>query len=182
MSRIGKKPIEKPEKVELKITENKVIAQGPRGELALELPEGLLVEEKNGWLFVKLKDEQKNISALWGLTRALLQNIILGVSRGFNKQLELVGVGYRAALEGEKVLNLNLGFSHPVKMAVPQGLEVKVEKNVITISGIDKQKVGQFSAEIRKQRPPEPYKGKGVRYLGEKVRRKEGKKSATAAS
>jgi len=182
MSKIGKKPIIISQGVSIEIKGNDVTAKGPLGQINQALPEELLLEQKENQLLLSVKKENKKAAALWGLHRALLQNIIIGVSEGFEKKLEIIGVGYKANVEGDKIVNLSLGFSHPVKMEIPQGLKVIVEKNIITISGISKQEVGQFAAEIREKRKPEPYKGKGVRYVGEKVRRKEGKKAATAAS
>ncbi len=182
MSRIGKQPIQIPEGVEVKIEGREVKFKGAKGELRQAIPENILVEKKESELIVSVGKKTKQTPALWGLARALLQNCLDGVTKGFEKQLEIIGVGYKAALEGDKVLNLLVGFSHPVKLDIPEGLTVKVEKNIVTITGIDKQKVGQFSAKIREVKKPEPYKGKGIRYLGEKVRRKEGKKAATAAA
>lgn len=178
MSRIGKQPIKIPEGVEVDIKDNVVKVKGPKGELKQEISAGILVVKQGNALLIKPEKTTKAISALWGLSRALLQNCIEGVTNGFEKKLEIVGVGYKAGLEGEKRLNMSVGFSHPVKMEIPEGLKVFIEKNIITVSGIDKQAVGQFAAEIRAVRKPEPYKGKGIRYLGEKVRRKEGKKAA----
>ena len=182
MSRIGKKPVEIPQGVEVSIKDSIVKVKGSKGEIEHTIPEGVLVEVKDKQVIVSIKVENKKTSALWGLIRALLQNAVMGVSQGFEKQLEIIGVGYKAKMEGDKLLDLAMGFSHPVKMPVPEGLQIKVEKNIITISGINKEKVGQFAAEIRAVRKPEPYKGKGIRYVGEKVRRKEGKKAATATT
>ena len=182
MSRIGKKPIEIPQGVEVSIKDSIVKVKGGKGEIEQVIPSGVFVEIKDGQVVVSIKEQSKKNSALWGLIRALLQNAVMGVSQGFEKQLEIIGVGYRANMKGDKLLDLAMGFSHPVEMPVPEGLQLKVEKNIITISGINKEKVGQFAAEIRAVRKPEPYKGKGIRYLGEKVRRKEGKKAATATN
>ena len=183
MSRIGKKTIIIPEGVEVKIDDQEITVKGPKGELFLKILDGFLIEQKENTLsVVPIKGRGKINSAIWGLTRALLQNNVEGVTQGFEKKLEIRGVGYRATLEGEKKLKLELGFSHLVELDVPDNLKVAVEKNIIIISGIDKQKVGEFAAKIRAFRKPEPYKGKGVRYLGEKVRRKEGKKAATATT
>jgi len=180
MSRIGKKPIEIPQDVEVKTEDQKIIVKGPKGELSQEIrPEiGILIKE--GKIFVSSKKETKETKAFWGLTRSLLANLIQGVTKGFEKKLEIRGTGYRASLEGEN-LDLKVGFSHPVKVEKPTGIDFSVEKNIITVSGIDKQLVGEISAKIRRIRPPDPYKGKGIRYLGEVVRKKEGKKAATAA-
>ena len=181
MSRIGKKPIEIPQNVEVKIENSKAAVKGPKGGLVRQFLPEIKIEKKENQLIVSPARPSKNSKALWGLSRTLLQNMIIGVVEGFSKQLEIIGVGYKAAVKGD-VLDLSMGFSHPVEMKIPEGLEVKVEKNIITISGIDKEKVGQFSAKIRAVRKPEPYKGKGIRYVGEKVRRKEGKKAATTAT
>ncbi len=184
MSRIGKKSIKIPEGVQVEIKGNIVKTKGPKGELVQEIPDGILVEEKGKELTVKIKNENKSkkSSAFWGLTKVLLENNILGVSKGFEKRLEIQGVGFKVSIEGDK-LKLELGFSHQPEIEIPESLAVKVEKNIIIVSGPSKEKVGQFSANIRKLKPPEPYKGKGIRYLGENVRRKEGKKAgATTAA
>ena len=182
MSRTGKKPIEIAQGIEVAINGDIVKVKGSKGEIEQVIPSGVLVESKDGQIIISIKEQNKKNTALWGLIRALLQNAVTGVSQGFEKKLEIIGVGYKANMEGDKILNLAMGFSHPVKMPIPDGLEVKVEKNIITVSGINKEKVGQLTAEIRAVRKPEPYKGKGIRYVGEKVRRKEGKKAATAKS
>lgn len=179
MSRIGNKEIILPSEVTLEIAPNLVKINGPKGQLEVAIPRGIEVVISEQTALVKRKSD--NFKALHGLVRSLLANAIEGVEKGFEKKLELHGVGYRAVLEGN-VLNLSLGFSHPVKVTAPEGIQFKVEKNTIIISGIDKQSVGQVSAEIRSYRKPEPYKGKGVRYSDEIVRRKAGKaaKAATA--
>lgn len=190
MSRIGKQPIELPEGVEVKIEGRHAIIKGPKGELTREIPEEISVACENSKLVVSPKRKSfgsaqgrlKNTSAMWGLTRALLANCVRGVTEGFEKKLELVGVGYKASIEKDKTLKIEVGYSHPVNIDIPEGISVLVEKNIITISGIDKQKVGEFAAKIRANRPPEPYKGKGIRYEGEKIRRKEGKKATSTAS
>lgn len=178
MSRIGKQPIELPEGVTVKIDEGIVTIKGPKGELTREIPDEVLVVQQENKLIVSPKRRLKTTPAMWGLTRALLANCVRGVAEGFEKKLELIGVGYKASIEKDKTLKVEVGYSHPVNMEIPEELSVLVEKNIITISGIDKQKVGEFAAKIRANRPPEPYKGKGIRYVGEKVRRKEGKKAA----
>lgn len=185
MSRIGKQPIKIPEKVEVKIEGRFIIVKGPKGELQQEIPAQIKTKiQDNEIVFfpVSLKKisglEGKKILANWGTIRMLVFNMIEGVVEGFEKRLELRGVGYRAALE-EKKLVLSLGFSHPVEIPLPEGIEFKVEKNIIIVSGIDKQSVGQVAAQIRAKRKPEPYKGKGIRYVGEIVRRKAGKKAVT---
>ncbi len=179
MSRIGKKPILISENVEVKIEDRNVIIKGPRGEISQEIPEEILIKKEDNKILVSPKRKSKNIQALWGLIRALLRNHLEGVSSGFEKKLELRGIGYRASLEDKNILKLEVGFSHPVKLEIPSQLSISIEKNIINISGIDKQKVGEFAAKIRKVRPPEPYKGKGIRYFGEVVRKKASKKIAT---
>ncbi|AQL06571.1 50S ribosomal protein L6 chloroplastic [Zea mays] len=175
-SRIGKQPIEVPSNVTLTLEEQFVKAKGPLGELSLSFPGDLkIVKEESGNLRVYKTAETKRANQMHGLFRTLTDNIIVGVSKGFDKKLQLVGVGYRAAVEGNDLV-MNLGFSHPVRMAIPEGLAVKVEENTrIIVSGYDKSAIGQFAATIKKWRPPEPYKGKGIRYMDEVVRRKEGK-------
>jgi len=176
MSRVGKKPIEIPEEVEVKIEKQKVIIKGPQGELSLEIRPEIGVSMKEGKIFIYPKKETKETSAFWGSTRALLANLIKGVTKGFEKKLEIRGIGYRANLEGEDLI-LQVGFSHPVKINKPAGIKFSIEKNIINIFGIDKQLVGETAAKIRKVRLPDVYKGKGIRYLGEVVRKKEGKKA-----
>lgn len=176
MSRIGKQPIEIPEGVEIKIDQGEIKVKGPKGELVQDIPREIeiVVEEKK--IIVKLKKKTTNAPALWGLLRSLIFNMIEGVTQGFEKQLEIEGVGYRVALEDNKLI-LSLGYSHPVNVEAPDGIEFKVDKNLITISGIDKQLVGQVAAYIRAKKKPEPYKGKGIHYFGEVIRRKAGKKT-----
>jgi len=176
MSRIGKKQIEIPQNVAVILNKDNVAFKGPKGEIKQEIPDGIGVEQQGNILTVKPEREGKTIPALWGLTTALLLNHVHGVSVGFEKKLEIRGVGYKAVVEGGKI-KLDLGFSHSIFMDIPKGLDVKVEKQIITISGFDKQQVGQLGAKIRSLRKPEPYKGKGVRYLNEVVRKKEGKKA-----
>jgi large subunit ribosomal protein L6 len=180
MSRIGKKPISIPQGVEIKIEGQKVTVKGPKGELSREVRPEIKVVQEDSQLIITPQKETKETAAFWGLTRALLANDIKGVTEGFVKRLQIEGVGYRAALEGQD-LNLQMGFSHPVKIKAPEGITFLVEKNVITVSGIDKGLVGQISAKIRAVKPPEPYKGKGIRYEGEQVRRKLGKKAVATA-
>ncbi len=179
MSRIGKKPILIPEGVEVKVSDNKVVVKGPKGELEQEIRPEIRVNIKEAKIFVLSQGESKKVKALWGLTRALLANMVKGVTQGYEKKLEIQGVGYRAKLEGEDLI-LQVGFSHPVQIKQEEGIKFSVEKNIITVSGIDKAKVGEVAAKIRAVRPPEPYKGKGIRYVGEQVRRKVGKKVVTA--
>jgi len=177
MSRIGKQPVTIPGGVEIKIGNDSMTVKGPKGELITPLFDGITAVQEGDSLSLQCADlTNKVMKSKYGLARALLANVVTGVSKGFKRELELRGVGYRAQVQG-KSLNLALGFSHPVLYAIPEGVEAKVEKSIITLSGIDKQKVGQTAAEIRAYRPPEPYKGKGVRYVGERVMMKEGKKA-----
>jgi large subunit ribosomal protein L6 len=180
MSRIGKQPVEIPSGVEVKIDGRKVELKGPKGTLVVDVPRGIKIESAEGVVTVAPVTERKSLIPFWGLSRALIANAVRGVTDGFEKVLEFQGVGYRASGQGNKI-ELNLGFSHPINYEAPEGITFKVEKNVITISGIDKQTVGEVAAQIRKLRPPEPYKGAGIRYQGERVRRKAGKKAATTA-
>ncbi|KKU12392.1 MAG: 50S ribosomal protein L6 [Parcubacteria group bacterium GW2011_GWC2_45_7] len=182
MSRIGKKNIIIPKGVTVQIAENTVTVQGPKGQDVLVMHPSVKVEEAESVLAVSVKNpDEKQDRALWGLHRALLANIIQGVTRGFEKKLEMIGVGYKAALK-DKSLVLELGFSHPVEVVLPEGISCTVEKNIITLSGINKQLVGEIAAQIRRLRKPEPYKGKGIRYAGEFVRRKAGKATKTAGA
>ncbi len=174
MSRYGNSPIDLPKGIEVKQTGINIVVKGPKGELTLEVKEGISFEEKDGLIHVSC-DTALLHKAMHGLYRSLINNMVIGVSKGFEKRLSLVGVGYRAALAG-KELDLQLGFSHPTRVAIPAGLKVDVVKSTsIIIQGSDKQVVGQFAATVRAIRPPEPYKGKGVRYEGEHVRKKAGK-------
>lgn len=181
MSRIGKKPIEIPEGVEIKIDGRKVIIKGPKGELSREVRPEVKIEINKGQMIVSLLSDSKQASAFWGLERALLQNMVLGVTEGFKKELEINGVGYRAKVENDKLI-LELGFTNPVEIIIPKELEVSVKGKTIIVVGIDKAVVGQFAAKTRKAKPPDPYKGKGIRYAGEEVKLKPGKKAATAAA
>jgi large subunit ribosomal protein L6 len=178
MSRIGKKPIPIPEGVEVKISDNTVTVKGPKGELSKEIRPEIKVKMKEKEIFVLPQIESKKTKALWGLTRALLANMIKGVTEGFEKKLEIEGLGFKAQLMGND-LELFVGFSHPVKIKAPENVKFSVEKNVITVSGPDLEKVSQTAAKIKNVRPAEPYKGKGIKYLGEKIRRKMGKKAVT---
>jgi large subunit ribosomal protein L6 len=175
MSRVGKATIAIPEKVSVKINGGNVIVDGPKGKLELDLPESLEVSEEDGQLTVTRASELRSVRALHGTFRSLINNMIEGVSQGYVKDLEIQGVGFRAAVKG-KAIDLSLGKSHPILHQIPEGLTVTVADNTkIKVEGIDKQLVGQFAAEVRSYYPPEPYKGKGVRYVGEYVRRKAGK-------
>ena len=175
MSRVGVKPISLPEKVKVSINNGTVAVEGPKGKLDFTLPGGVEVAEDDGSIVVSRASEQREHRALHGTVRSIVNNMITGVSQGFTKELEIQGVGMRAAVKG-KDLDLSLGKSHPILHPIPADLTVSVAENTkIKVEGIDKQKVGQFAAEVRGYYPPEPYKGKGVRYVGEYVRRKEGK-------
>jgi large subunit ribosomal protein L6 len=176
MSRIGKKPIEIPKGVTVTLNGQEVAVKGPKGEMKLTLVDDVAIEQGADGLTVNPREETQRARAMWGMSRTLVQNLVTGVTQGFTENLEINGVGYRAALQG-KNLQLNLGFSHEVLYPIPDGIEIKVAKPTeVSISGMDKQKVGQVAAEIRNYRRPEPYKGKGVKYAGEVIFRKEGKK------
>jgi large subunit ribosomal protein L6 len=176
MSRIGKKPIAIPGGVTVTIDGQTVSAKGPKGALSWTVVDEIVLKHESGELSLTPRDESTRARAMWGLSRTLLGNMVHGVSQGYEEVLELVGVGYRAAMKGQ-ALSMQLGFSHDVDIPPPAGITFTVPRQTeIRITGIDKQAVGQLAAQIRQIRPPEPYKGKGVRYSGEKVRRKEGKK------
>lgn len=176
MSRIGKKRIDVPEKVEVKVSkDNHITVEGPKGKLEWTMPAGLTLENEDGSIAILCGSEDRKLRAMHGTARALVSNMVEGVSAGFVKELEIQGVGFRAKIEKEG-LDLNLGFSHPVVHPIPSELTVTVEENTkIKVEGIDKQQVGQFASDIRSYYPPEPYKGKGIRYKDEYVRRKQGK-------
>ena len=175
MSRIGRLPIAVPAGVTVEIAEHNVVTvKGPKGTLVRELPVEMEIKQEGEEIVVTRPNDLKRMKSLHGLTRTLINNMVIGVTNGYTKELEVNGVGYRASKSG-KELTLNLGYSHPVIMTDPEGLESKVEGNKITISGIDKEKVGQYAAEIRDKRRPEPYKGKGIKYVDEIIRRKVGK-------
>lgn len=176
MSRIGKLPVTVPSGVDVTIDEgNSVTVKGPKGTLSQQLAPSMKLERENGTILVQRPDDQREHRALHGLTRTLLNNMVVGVTDGYRRDLEIQGVGYRAALEGS-VLVLSVGFSHQVRMTPPEGVSYTLDGNTrVSVSGIDKQKVGEEAARIRRVRPPEPYKGKGIRFAGERVRRKAGK-------
>jgi large subunit ribosomal protein L6 len=177
MSRIGKQPIELPSGVNVAISPGRVQVNGPLGELSQNVPARMQIDQDDGTLVVKRPTERGDDRALHGLTRSLVANMVEGVTKGFEKRLELQGVGYRAALRGTD-LELNVGFSHPVVIKPPQGISFEVpDATTVLVKGIDKQQVGEMAAQVRKVRPPEPYKGKGIRYEGEYVRRKVGKRA-----
>jgi large subunit ribosomal protein L6 len=190
MSRIGKQLIKVSQGTEIKIEGDTIKVKGSKGELSFDLPSEIKAEMKEDNILISPKNKKaeqnesavkkaKETNALWGLTRALIFNMVKGVTEGFEKKLEIQGVGYKASMQGNKLV-MQLGFSHPIEMETPEGIELKVEKNIIIVSGIDKQKVGQTAAKIRDFKKPEPYKGKGIRYEGEKVRRKAGKKAVAS--
>jgi len=176
MSRVGKYPVQVPSGVQLALSGRTLVAKGKLGELKLDLTDDVDIEISDQQVAVKPRRDDRRARTMWGTTRSLINSMVTGVSAGFVKSMEINGTGYRAAVQG-KVLNLQLGFSHDVPYPIPAGITIVTEKpTMISVSGIDKQLVGQVAAEIRGYRPPEPYKGKGVRYEGEYVRRKEGKK------
>lgn len=178
MSRIGKTPVKIPEKVKINVSGGKVTVEGPKGSLEYEYPSEITLKVEDDQVVFERPSDIKRYRALHGLTRALLANMVEGVTRGFTKSLEIHGVGYRAEMKG-KNLQLMLGFSHPIYVVPPPGISIEVEgNNKVKVNGIDKQLVGQIAASIRSFRPPEPYKGKGVRYEGEIIRRKAGKTAA----
>jgi large subunit ribosomal protein L6 len=176
MSRIGRKPIAVPAGVKVQIAPRSVEVQGPKGKLSVNLPAGITLEQKGTELLaVRQNDEQ---AALHGLARALVANAVLGVTQGFKKEMDIVGVGYRAELKG-KAVNFALGYSHPIEFPVPEGIQIAVEKQThLTVSGVDRAKVGQVCANIRSLRPPDPYKQKGIRITGERLKKKAGKAGA----
>lgn len=179
MSRIGKKPVPVPDKVTATLNGQHIKVKGPKGELEFTVPDDVTIEETSEGFLLKPINDGKQARSLWGMSRTMVANLMQGVSDGFTKTLEINGVGYRAAMKGKDTLQLSLGFSHEVLHKVPQGIDVTVagaKQEIVTVTGIDKQKVGQVAAEIRAYRPPEPYQGKGVRYQGEYIFRKEGKK------
>lgn len=176
MSRIGRRPIEIPGGVDLQVGErNSVVVKGPKGELSAHFSDALQLKRENGTLLVERPDNDRDHRSLHGLTRTLINNMVVGVTTGYRKDLEIQGVGYRAALDG-KTLVLSVGYSHPVRMVPPDGISYTLDGQTrVAVAGIDKQLVGEEAARIRRVRPPEPYKGKGIRYAGEYVRRKAGK-------
>ena len=176
MSRVGKNPVAVPQGVEVKVEGQVVSAKGQQGQLTYESTEDVTIELTDGNITVRPANDTKQARAMWGTARSRIQSLVTGVSEGFRRDLEIVGVGYRAAVQGS-ALNLQLGFSHEVNYPIPEGIKIQCEKpTAIAITGADKQKVGQVAAEIRSYRPPEPYKGKGIKYAGEFILRKEGKK------
>ncbi len=178
MSRIGNRELQIPDGVTVTVDNNKIIVKGPKGELSLNSSNLVKVEVHENTLTTKVVDNSSRANVMQGTTNSLINNMIIGVHEGFSKGLEAVGVGYKFNVQGNKIV-VNAGYSHPVEVAIPEGIKAELVSNTeITLSGIDKQKVTEFAANIRKIREPEPYKGKGIRYKGEYVRRKEGKKAA----
>jgi len=178
MSRIGKKPIPVPKGVTVRIEDSVVGVQGPKGKLDTQLPPGIRMEQQDGHLVAIREDDSQ--AAVHGLARALVNNAVEGVTKGWTRELEIVGIGYRAELKGKGMVVFNLGFSHPIEYPLPSGVDVAIDpkQTKLTVSGIDRQKVGQVAAEMRGLRPPDPYKNKGVRYAGERLKKKVGKTGA----
>lgn len=179
MSRVGKQPIPVPEKVNVDIKDNVIAVKGPKGELSQAFNPELTVKVDNNMIVVERPNDERTYRSLHGLTRALISNMVTGVTEGYEKALKIVGVGYVAELKGTRLL-LSLGYSHQILVDAPEGIQFKVERDIIKVSGIDKQKVGEVAAQIRKFRKPEPYKGKGVRYVDEHIQRKAGKTAGSA--
>lgn len=181
MSKIGKKPIVIPDGVTIKVSGKEIQIKGSKGELSMIVNPAVNIETKDKEIILTIANDSKENRSVWGTTRMLIENMIKGVVTGFEKKLEIQGIGFKAALQGKDKIVLNVGFTHPVELTAPKGVEFKLEKNFIIISGVDKQKVGQIAAEIRASKPPEPYLGKGIRYVGEVVKRKAGKKVVSTA-
>ena len=178
MSRIGRMPIVVPKEVKVGYDTSKVEVTGPKGRLLHSLPQGITVSVEDGKILVQRPNDQRTSRSLQGLTRSLIANMVAGVTQGFEKKLEIVGVGFKADVDG-KALKLTLGFSHPISFPLPEGIRAEVEKQtLVTLKGIDRQQVGTLAAKLRSLKPPEPYKGKGVRYFGERIRKKVGKTKA----
>jgi large subunit ribosomal protein L6 len=176
MSRIGKRPVALPEGVTATVEDGTLAVQGPKGTLSLQMADDISYDVQDGAIAVLPANDTKRARSFWGMQRTLVQNLVTGVTEGFTKTLEITGVGYRAAAQGRN-LRLQLGYSHDVNVAVPEGIDIRTpDPTTVEISGIDRQKVGQIAAEIRRWRKPEPYKGKGIKYRGEYIFRKEGKK------
>ncbi len=177
MSRIGKKPVEIPQNTEVTVADDTVVVKGPLGELSLDYTSRLIdIKVEDGNVISSPKKESIEANSLWGTYSSLIRSMIEGVNKEFEVKLIIEGVGFKAEVKGDKIV-LNIGFSHQVELTIPDGVKTTIDKELITITGIDKQKVGQFAAEIRSKKKPEPYKGKGIRYEGEVIRRKEGKKA-----
>ncbi len=180
MSRIGRNPITIPTGTEVTAADSEVLVKGPKGELTVALPEGFAIEQSEGTLTVQKQLENRETAALFGLLRTLINNAVQGVTQGFEKKLEMNGVGFRVEKKGSD-LSFSLGYSHKIDFAAPEGIELVIEGNIITVKGIDKQQVGQVAAQIRALRKPEPYKGKGIKYVDERIRRKAGKTAVKGA-
>lgn len=181
MSKVGKVPVSIPEKITVKVSDGMVLVKGDKHELRVDVPKGITVKAQDGRIMVTRADDTKAVRALHGLVRSLIYNAVLGVSEGFSKTLEISGVGYKAEVKEGKV-TLHVGYSRPVVVPIIAGVEIKQDKNTLTVSGADKQKVGHMAALIRAQRKPEPYKGKGIKYSDEAVRRKAGKAAKTTTA
>jgi large subunit ribosomal protein L6 len=181
MSKIGKLPVELPENVQAKMLDHSIEITGPKGNLSIKIVKEIGIEINEKTIQVSLKKETKTTKAIFGTTRALIANMVEGVTKGWSKKMEIIGTGYRAEVQGNTLV-LTVGFSHPVKIEAPKEITFKVEKNIITIEGINKELVGQISANIRGVRPPEPYKGKGIKYVEEVIRRKAGKAAKAAGA
>jgi large subunit ribosomal protein L6 len=180
MSRIGNKPVEVPSGVTVSAEGSTIVVKGPKGTLRVAIPKGITLERQDGWLVLRREDDEH--AALHGLARSLVANAVQGVAKGFEKHLDIVGIGYRAELKG-RVVQFTLGYSHPIDFQIPEGIAVAVDKQThLVVSGADKQQVGEVAAEIRALRPPDPYKNKGVRYTGERLRKKVGKAVAAAGA
>ncbi|MCD6337718.1 MAG: 50S ribosomal protein L6 [Candidatus Marinimicrobia bacterium] len=175
MSRIGKRPIPLPNSVTVDIKDNVITVKGPKGELVKSFPEGITAKTENNEIIIERPSDEKKYRAYHGLTRALVSNMVLGVTKGYEISLQIVGVGFQGEVRNNKRLLLSLGFSHQILMDAPEGIQFSVVRDIIKVTGIDKQKVGEVAAQIRKLRKPEPYKGKGIRYVGEQIQRKAGK-------
>ncbi|MCB9060712.1 MAG: 50S ribosomal protein L6 [Halobacteriovoraceae bacterium] len=177
MSRIGKNPVVLPDKVEVKINGGEVLAKGPNGQLNFTFPQNVTIEQVGKEIVIKPLNDSKESRSMWGTARTIINNMVTGVSSGFTKSLEFNGVGYKASVNGKELV-LNLGYSHPINYELPEGISAKVNKNIIDIIGADKELVGFVAAKVRSFRPPEPYKGKGIKYLNENIIRKAGKTGA----
>ena len=175
MSRIGKKPIPLPNGVTVDIKDNVITVKGPKGELVKSFPEGITAKTENNEIVVERPSDEKKYRAYHGLTRSLIANMVVGVTEGYEISLQIVGVGFQGEVRSNKRILFSLGYSHQILMDAPEGIEFSVARDIIKVTGIDKQKVGEVAAQIRKMRKPEPYKGKGIRYVGEQIQRKAGK-------
>lgn len=175
MSRVGKKPITVPNGVTVDIKDNVITVKGPKGQLVQSFPEGIIVKVENNEIVVERPNDERAFRAFHGLTRALINNMVVGVTEGYEISLQIVGVGFQGEVKSNQRLFLSLGYSHQILLDAPEGIEFSMTRDIIKVTGIDKQKVGEVAAQIRKMRKPEPYKGKGIRYVGEQIQRKAGK-------